>query len=115
MGGCCRSAAPEKNAGDIKDMGLPSSWKFSAGVLAGSKFGPGMYPATSGMPVSKVSHFFGAIRIEAFTELALFKRLMDEYIGLLKSSSKESDAERIFIHGEKEWELYAKQKEEVAI
>ena len=64
---------------------------------------------------AKVSHSFGAIRIDAFIEPALFKRMMDEYINLLKNSEKAAGKDRVFIHGEKEFERYEQQKEEVSL
>ena len=64
---------------------------------------------------AKVSHLFGAIRIDAFIEPAVFMSMMDNYISILKNSEKAVGKDRIFIHGEKEFELYEQQKEEVSI
>ena len=64
---------------------------------------------------AKVSHFFGAIKIDAFIEPALFKSMMDEYINIIKNSEKAAGKDRIFVHGEKEFEIYEQQKEEVGI
>jgi LDH2 family malate/lactate/ureidoglycolate dehydrogenase len=64
---------------------------------------------------AKVCHFFGAIRIDAFIDLDLFKRMMDVYIDMLKNSEKAAGQDRIFIHGEKEFELHEQQKDEVGI
>ena len=82
-------------------------------MLAGSAFGPKSYYQEN-MP-AKISHSFGAIKIDAFIEPALFKRMMDEYINLLKNSEKAAGEDRIFIHGEKEFELYEQQKEDVRL
>jgi len=64
---------------------------------------------------AKVSHFFGAIKIDAFIEPALFKSMMDKYINILKNSEKAAGRDRIYIHGEKEFELYEQRKEEVPL
>ena len=84
-----------------------------SGVLSGSAFGPYLY-ARKDEP-AKVSHFFGAIKIDAFIEPSRFKSLMDEYINILKNSEKATGENRIFIHGEKEFEIYEQQREKVGI
>ena len=92
-----------------------------SGVLAGGVFGPKLFSKfgpksnTGKDAPGKVSHFFGAIRIDAFIEPALFKRSMDEYISTLKNSEKAAGMNRIYIPGEKEFELYEQQKEVVSI
>ena len=40
---------------------------------------------------------------------------MDEYINILKNSEKAAGRDRIYIHGEKEFELYEQQKEVVPL
>jgi LDH2 family malate/lactate/ureidoglycolate dehydrogenase len=114
-GGLLPLGGDREEEGGHKGYGLSFIVDILCGVLAGSKFGPDLYSVVNNTLENKVSHFFGAIKIEAFTEPALFKRLMDEYIGLLKSSKIKSGQERIFVHGEKEWDIYARQQEEVAI
>ena len=57
----------------------------------------------------------GAIKIDAFIELNLFKSMMDTYINVLRNSEKAPGKDRILIHGEKEFELYEQQKEEVGL
>jgi len=55
--------------------------------------------------VSDVSHFFMAINIEAFRPLFDFKKQMDDMIKLLKNSPKASGHDRIYVAGEKEFEI----------
>jgi LDH2 family malate/lactate/ureidoglycolate dehydrogenase len=112
-GGLLPLGGAEEEGGGHKGYGLCFAVDIFSGVLAGGAFGPNLY-ARKDVP-TKVSHFFGAIRIDAFIELALFKSLMDEYINILKNSEKAAGKDRIFIHGEKEFELYEQQKEEVRI
>jgi len=104
--------AEEENGGH-KGYGLATAIDILSGVLSGSAFGPNLY-AKKQAP-AKVSHFLGAIKIDAFIEPALFKGMMDTYINTLKNSEKASGKDRIFIHGEKEFERYEQQKEAVSL
>ncbi len=112
-GGLLPLGGAEEESGGHKGYGLCLAADILSGVLSGSAFGPNLY-AGKGVP-AKVSHFFGAIRIDAFIEPDLFKSIMDAYIITLKHSEKATGKDRIFIHGEKEYELYEQQKEEVGI
>jgi len=112
-GGLLPLGGAEEESGGHKGYGLCLAVDILSGVLSGSAFGPNLY-AKKGAP-AKVSHFFGAIKIDAFIEPALFKSMMDEYISILKNSEKAVGRNRIFVHGEKEFELYEQQKEEVSI
>jgi LDH2 family malate/lactate/ureidoglycolate dehydrogenase len=112
-GGLLPLGGAEEEDGGHKGYGLCLAVDILSGVLSGSAFGPGLY-AKKDVP-AKVSHFFGAIKVDAFIESALFKHLMDEYINIIKHSEKAAGKDRIFIHGEKEFELYDEQKEEVNI
>ena len=112
-GGLLPLGGAEEEGGGHKGYGLCLAVDIFSGVLSGSAFGPKLY-AKKDVP-AKVSHSFGAIKIDAFIEPALFKSMMDEYINILKNSEKAAGKDRIFIHGEKEFELYEQQKEEVGI
>ena len=112
-GGLIPLGGAEEEGGGHKGYGLCVAIDILSGVLSGSAFGPNLY-AKKDVP-AKVSHFFGAIKIDAFIELALFKSMMDEYINVLKNSEKAAGKDRIFIHGEKEFELYEQQEEEVRL
>ena len=112
-GGLLPLGGAEEEGGCHKGYGLALAVDIFSGLLSGSAFGPKLY-AQRDAP-AKVSHFLGAIKIEAFIEPALFKSMMDEYINILKNSEKAAGKDRIFIHGEKEFELHEQQKEEVNI
>jgi len=112
-GGLLPLGGAEEESGGHKGYGLCLAVDIFSGVLSGSVFGPNLY-AKEDMP-AKVSHLFGAIKIATFIEPALFKNMMDGYINILKNSEKAAGKDRIFIHGEKEFELYEQQKEEVCI
>jgi len=112
-GGLLPLGGAEEVDGGHKGYGLALVVDIFSGVLSGSAFGPYLY-AKKDEP-AKVSHFFGAIKIDAFIEPSRFKSLMDEYINILKNSEKATGQNRIFIHGEKEFEIYEQQREEVGI
>ena len=112
-GGLIPLGGAEEENGGHKGYGLCVAIDILSGVLSGSAFGPNLY-AKKDIP-AKVSHFFGAIKIDAFIDPALFKRMVDNYINTLKNSEKAAGKNRIFTHGEKEFEFYEQQKEEVHI
>jgi len=110
-GGLTPLGGAEEENGGHKGYGLSTVIDIFSGVLSGSAFGPNLY-AKKHAP-AKVSHFLGAIKIDAFIEPALFKGLMDAYINTLKNSEKAAGKDRVFVHGEKEFERCEQQKEEV--
>ncbi|MFC2007704.1 Ldh family oxidoreductase [Chloroflexota bacterium] len=78
---------------------------FSA-VLSGAAFASLVYPkAADGTSLpSNLGHFFGAWRVDGFRPIQEFKEAMDELQRLLKDSAKAAGQDRIYIHGEKEYE-----------
>ena len=86
-----------------KGYGLSLLVDLLSGVLAGAAFGSGV-----GRPSAErhadVGHFFAAIKIENFRPVEEFKADMDKYIRSLKNTPKLQGQDRIFIHGEKEYE-----------
>jgi LDH2 family malate/lactate/ureidoglycolate dehydrogenase len=112
-GGLLPLGGAGEDGGGHKGYGLALAVDIFSGVLSGGVFGLNTYPKKD-VP-GKVCHFFGAIRIDAFIDLDLFKRMMDVYIDMLKNSEKAAGQDRIFIHGEKEFELHEQQKDEVGI
>ncbi len=112
-GGLLPLGGADEETGGHKGYGLSFMVDIFSGVLSGGAFGLKVYGKKGEPP--NVCHFFGAIRIDAFIEPSLFKSMLDEYIEMLKNASKRPGAERIYIHGEKEFELAEKQTEEVNI
>lgn len=86
-----------------KGYGLALLVDIFSGVLAGSGFGSMVYPGKEKAP-ARVGHFFAAVRIDAFRDPQEFKQDMDSLLDELKNSPKAAGEERIFIHGEKEFE-----------
>jgi len=73
------------------------------GGLAGAGFGERVLgPAVSG--AANTGHFFAALRIDAFRDPADFAADMNTLLGALRDSPKAAGEERIYIHGEKEFE-----------
>jgi LDH2 family malate/lactate/ureidoglycolate dehydrogenase len=95
-----------------KGYGLALLVDIISAVLPGAAYADLVYPKTAdGKPLpSKIGHFFGALRVDAFRPAAEFKADMDDLITRLKDSPKAEGAERIYIHGEKEFETQEKRQ-----
>jgi len=92
--------------GGHKGYGLALLVDILCGVLPGSGYANRVYPKDAdGKPLpSDVGHFFGAWRIDGFRPVEAFQASMDDIIQRLKNLSKAEGQERIYIHGEKEYE-----------
>lgn len=94
-----------------KGYGLSLLVDIFSGVLSGSSTGKDVGHKGENKPAD-VGHFFAAIRVDAFRDIEDFKRDMDALLGELKNAPKAAGQERIFIHGEKEFELYERYQNE---
>ncbi|HMN59748.1 MAG TPA: Ldh family oxidoreductase, partial [Anaerolinea sp.] len=94
-----------------KGYGLALLVDIFSGVLAGASTGPEVGHPNQNVPAD-VGHYFAAIRIDAFRPVDEFKAHMDRLIQELKDAPKAVDQERIYIHGEKEFELAEKYERE---
>jgi L-2-hydroxycarboxylate dehydrogenase (NAD+) len=112
-GGLLPLGGINEEGGGHKGFGLSFMVDILSGVLSGSEFGPNLYAKKDAPP--KVSHLFGAIRIDAFISPSLFKGILDNYINTLRNSDKAEGQQRIFVHGEKEAELYQQQQQELLL
>jgi LDH2 family malate/lactate/ureidoglycolate dehydrogenase len=92
--------------GGHKGYGLALLIDIFCGVLAGAAYADTVYPKTAnGHPLpANVGHFFGALRVDGFRPLKEFKATMDDIIQRIKASPKAEGEQRIYIHGEKEFE-----------
>jgi len=101
---------PLGGAGELlsghKGYGLALLVDIFCGVLPGAGYATRIYPKTpEGKPLpADVGHFFGAWRIDGFRPLEKFQAAMDDIIRLLKGTPRAEGQERIYIHGEKEFE-----------
>ncbi|HEC34329.1 MAG TPA: Ldh family oxidoreductase [Chloroflexi bacterium] len=101
---------PLGGAGELlrgyKGYGLALWVDIFCAVLSGAAYADLVYPKTSdGKPLpSKIGHFFGAWRVDAFRPADEFKAAMDDIQRRLKGAPKAEGQDRIYIHGEKEYE-----------
>jgi len=93
-----------------KGYGLGLMVEILTGLLAGAAFGSLVDPDDRSA-VSKIGHCFAAVKIEAFRPVSEFKRDLDALICQLKESPKAAGQERIYIHGEKEFERAERSRE----
>ncbi len=90
-----------------KGYGLSLLVDLLSGVLSGSAYGKEVgHPSDEGN--ADVGHFFASIKVENFRPINAFKTDMDNYIRTLKATPKLPGQDRIYIHGEKEFDLAEK-------
>ncbi len=87
-----------------KGYGLAMLIDILSGILPAASFGPHVGSPEDPRP-SNIGHFIGVIDVNAFTPVDKFKERMDGLIHAVKESAKADGQNRIFIHGEKEFEL----------
>jgi len=102
-GGLLPLGGPEETAG-YKGYGLSLLVDILSGILSGAAYGPQVGTPEDPKP-SNIGIFVGAIDINAFTPIDEFRERMDIMIKSIKASVKAKRQDRIYIHGEKEWEL----------
>jgi L-2-hydroxycarboxylate dehydrogenase (NAD+) len=89
-----------------KGYGLALLVEILGAILSGAAYADLVYPKTSdGQPLpANLGHFFGAWRVDAFRPIEEFTAAMDDLQQRLKNAAKVEGQERIYIHGEKEYE-----------
>ena len=92
--------------GGHKGYGLGLMVNILCGLLAGAAYADLAYPKTpDGKPLpANIGHFFGAWCIDAFRPVQEFRAAMDDLQRRLKNAPKAEGHDRIYIHGEKEYE-----------
>jgi LDH2 family malate/lactate/ureidoglycolate dehydrogenase len=100
--------------GGHKGYGLGLLVDMMCAVLSGAAYADLVYPkGPDGTPLpSNLGHFFGAWRIDAFRPVAEFKAAMDDWQRRLRAASKAEGQDRIYIHGEKEFEAVERRSRE---
>ncbi len=106
-GGILPLGGAGEELGGHKGYGLAFIVDILCGVLSGAAYANHVYPKDrNGKPLpANIGHFFGALRVDSFRPLEEFKASMDNIIQTLKGSAKAEGQDRIFIHGEKEFEM----------
>jgi LDH2 family malate/lactate/ureidoglycolate dehydrogenase len=89
-----------------KGYGMGLMVEILSAVLPGAAFLTSVYPKDAqGNPLpANLGHFFGAWRLDAFRPAEEFKADMDTFIRELRTGNLAEGAERIYVHGEKEFE-----------
>lgn len=85
-----------------KGYGLAIMVDILCAVLCGAPYGPNV--ADTAVSSGHVSHFFGAIRIDAFRDPTGFRRDMDSMLRDLCECPLAEGAERVYFAGQKEFE-----------
>jgi L-2-hydroxycarboxylate dehydrogenase (NAD+) len=95
-----------------KGYGLGLLVEVLCGVLPGALYANQVYPRTeAGEPLpAGLGHVFGALRVDAFRPVAEFSAAMDDLQQRMKSTPKALGHERIYVHGEKEYEQVERRK-----
>ncbi len=93
--------------GGHKGYGLSLMVDILSGVLPGAGYANNIYlkDESGKSRPANVGHFFGALRVDGFRPVEEFKATMDDIIRRLKTTPKAVGQERIYIHGEKEYEM----------
>jgi LDH2 family malate/lactate/ureidoglycolate dehydrogenase len=89
--------------GGHKGYGLAVMVDILCSVLCGAPFGSDL--ADTATSSGRVSHFFGAIRIDSYRQPAAFRRDMDHMLRQLRTSPIAEEAERVYYAGLKESEM----------
>jgi LDH2 family malate/lactate/ureidoglycolate dehydrogenase len=88
--------------GGHKGFGLGLLADILCAVLGGGVFVPDMPPSTHMLAPGITSHFFAAIRIDAFRDVGDFKRDLSRLLGEMRASIRAAGQERIYTAGELE-------------
>jgi LDH2 family malate/lactate/ureidoglycolate dehydrogenase len=90
-----------------KGYGMGLLVEILSAVLPGAAFLTSVYPKDGdGKPLpADLGHFFGVWRLDAFRPAEAFKADMDQFIRELKGGNRAEGATRIYVHGEKEFEV----------
>jgi len=87
-----------------KGYGLALLVDILSGVLSGAAFGENVGKSGQNQ-AANVGHFFAAMRLDAFRDPQEFKQDLDALFDQLIQAEKAVGEDRIYIHGEKEFEL----------
>ncbi len=107
-GGAILPLGGDKEHGSHKGFCLSAIIDIFSAVLSGAEFGPFVSQQTkdvqtkSGSPGKGIGHFFGAIRINAFQPVDVFKSNMDIWISTFRNGNTKEGYSNIVIPGEPE-------------
>ena len=107
-GGAILPLGGDYDHGGHKGYCLGSMVDILSGVLSGANFGPLVPPMVAYLPVLQqkvgegLGHFFGAMRVDAFRPVEDFKKSMDEWISIFRSSKPVVGQKEVLIPGDPE-------------
>jgi LDH2 family malate/lactate/ureidoglycolate dehydrogenase len=104
-GGILPLGGAGEDFGGHKGYGLAIMVDILCAVLCGAPFGPDLSDTETSS--ARVSHFFGAIRIDTFRDPQEFRRDMDCMLRGLRNCPPAEGAERVYFAGRKEFEKEA--------
>ncbi len=97
--------------GGHKGYGLGVMVEILCGALTGGKFGKALSGFSQGSPAPhRLGHFFAAINVEGFVSLDVFKTITGAIMQEIRTSAKAPGYQRIYLAGEKEFEMIEKRK-----
>lgn len=100
----------DREHGSHKGYALGSIVDIFSAVLSGASYGPwappfpAYVPMPEDMPGKGLGHFFGAMRVDAFREAAVFKEHMDRWITRFRDAQRADDGQPVLIPGDPERE-----------
>ncbi len=99
--------------GGHKGYGLGVMIEILCGALTGGSFGKALSGFNEGNPIPhKLGHFFAAINIESFLPLDTFRKITGSIMREIRTSAKAPGRERIYLAGEKEFDMIKRRKTE---
>ncbi len=112
-GGLLPLGGAEELTGGHKGYGLSAIVDIFSGILSSGAVGSDLYKDKNAP--SGVCHFLGAINPEAFVGIDEIKHNLDRYMKMLKSAEMVEGKNRVYVAGEKEYELEEKNRSIVSI
>lgn len=100
----------DREHGSHKGYALGSIVDIFSAVLSGASYGPwappfpAYVPMPEDMPGKGLGHFFGAMRVDAFREAAVFKEHMDRWITRFRDAQRADKGQPVLIPGDPERE-----------
>ena len=108
LGGALLPLGSDKDRGSHKGYGLGAMVDIFSGVLSGANFGPWVPPFVSfldvqpNLPGKGLGHFLGAMQVDGFSDLQVFKNNMDLWIERFKNAEPIDASQKVIIPGEPE-------------
>lgn len=107
-GGALSPIGYDRDNGGHKGYCLGLMTDILSSVLSGANWGPFAPPFALQQPIPQrsvgkgIGHFFGAMRIDAFIDVNEFKRQIDDYIQVLRTTKPVHNSQGIIIPGDPE-------------